>query len=233
MSYTFSKISTQYANLNTVLNQACEQLKPTGLAVSEVQKQQLLYYLDQLLLWNKAYNLTAIKDPKEALIKHIFDCLAILPLLPPSEFHKILDIGTGAGLPSVIIAICQPDRLCIALDSNQKKIRFIRQIASELALNNLHPVADRIENHLKDHQGDYDVITSRAFASLDDFIKVSAPLLKPNYANQAGGKICAMKGKAPSADELAIWQDAWYIQVQKIHVPFLPDDRHWIEMIKK
>ena len=154
------KLQPQYLKLQPQLQQALSELK---LPLSDEQQLQLLYYLQQLLFWNKAYNLTAIKDDQQALIKHIFDSLSIVPFLPAGD---LLDIGTGAGLPAVIVAICQPQRAVTALDSNQKKIRFIKQVASELGLKNLTPVASRIEAHA----GSYQVITSRAFASLVDFV---------------------------------------------------------------
>lgn len=135
----FVKLGAQLPALANTLAQAVNELK---LSLSETQQRTLLLYLDQLLLWNKAYNLTAITDPEEALIKHIIDCLAIITHLPSGS---LLDIGTGAGMPAVIIAICQPERQCTALDSNQKKIRFIKQISSELGLNNMQPIASRIE----------------------------------------------------------------------------------------
>ena len=149
------KLQPQYVKLQPQLQQALSELK---LLLSDEQQLQLLCYLQQLLFWNKAYNLTAIKDDQQALIKHIFDSLSIVPFLPAGD---LLDIGTGAGLPAVIVAICQPQRTVTALDSNQKKIRFIKQITSELGLKNLTPVASRIEAHA----GSYQVITSRAFAS--------------------------------------------------------------------
>ena len=177
-------------------------------------------YLDQLLLWNKAYNLTAITDPVEALIKHVIDCLAIITHLPPGS---LLDIGTGAGLPAVIIAICQPERQCTALDSNQKKIRFIKQISSELGLTNMQPIASRIEAH----EASYEVVTSRAFASLIDFVEVAQPRLADN------GYLCAMKGKAPSDEELQALSDAWQIRTIALKVPRLQDSRHLIELSYK
>ncbi len=178
----FVKLGAQLPALANTLAQAVNEL---NLPLSETQQRTLLLYLDQLLLWNKAYNLTAITDPEEALIKHIIDCLAIITHLPSGS---LLDIGTGAGMPAVIIAICQPERQCTALDSNQKKIRFIKQISSELGLNNMQPIASRIEAH----DASYDVVTSRAFASLIDFVEVAQPRLADN------GYLCAMKGKAPA-----------------------------------
>lgn len=205
------KLQPQYLKLQPQLQQALSELK---LLLSDEQQLQLLYYLQQLLFWNKAYNLTAIKDDQQALIKHIFDSLSIVPFLPDGD---LLDIGTGAGLPAVIVAICQPQRTVTALDSNQKKIRFIKQITSELGLKNLTPVASRIEAHA----GSYQVITSRAFASLVDFVTHSQSKLADN------GIICAMKGVEP-VDEIQALQNEWQINTQVLTVPELHESRHLI-----
>lgn len=205
------KLQPQYLKLQPQLQQALSELK---LPLSDEQQLQLLYYLQQLLFWNKAYNLTAIKDDQQALIKHIFDSLSIVPFLPAGD---LLDIGTGAGLPAVIVAICQPQRAVTALDSNQKKIRFIKQVASELGLKNLTPVASRIEAHA----GTYQVITSRAFASLVDFVTHSQSKLADN------GIICAMKGVEP-VDEIQALQNEWQINTQVLAVPELYESRHLI-----
>ncbi len=205
------KLQPQYLKLQPQLQQALSELK---LPLSDEQQLQLLYYLQQLLFWNKAYNLTAIKDDQQALIKHIFDSLSIVPFLPAGD---LLDIGTGAGLPAVIVAICQPQRAVTALDSNQKKIRFIKQVASELGLKNLTPVASRIEAHA----GSYQVITSRAFASLVDFVNHSQSKLADN------GIICAMKGVEP-VDEIQALQNEWQINTQVLTVPELYESRHLI-----
>ena len=205
------KLQPQYLKLQPQLQQALSELK---LPLSDEQQLQLLYYLQQLLFWNKAYNLTAIKDDQQALIKHIFDSLSIVPFLPTGD---LLDIGTGAGLPAMIVAICQPQRAVTALDSNQKKIRFIKQVASELGLKNLTPVASRIEAHA----GTYQVITSRAFASLVDFVTHSQSKLADN------GIICAMKGVEP-VDEIQALQNEWQINTQVLTVPELYESRHLI-----
>lgn len=205
------KLQPQYVKLQPQLQQALSELK---LPLSDEQQLQLLYYLQQLLFWNKAYNLTAIKDDQQALIKHIFDSLSIVPFLPAGD---LLDIGTGAGLPAVMVAICQPQRAVTALDSNQKKIRFIKQVASELGLKNLTPVASRIEAHT----GTYQVITSRAFASLVDFVTHSQNKLADN------GIICAMKGVEP-VDEIQALQHEWQINTQVLTVPELHESRHLI-----
>lgn len=213
-------MSSEFIALQPTLTQAVNDL---NLSLTEQQIQQLLYYLQQLLFWNKAYNLTAIKQPKQALVKHIIDSLAILPHLPAvaSDNNKLLDIGTGAGLPAVIVAICQPQRMVTALDSNGKKIRFIKQVASELGLTNITPVASRIE----EHQGSYAVVTSRAFASLIDFVKVSEPQLEKQ------GEIWAMKGIEPTQEIQQLTND-WQIESIHLNVPMLDEERHLIKFIK-
>ncbi|WP_227429630.1 16S rRNA (guanine(527)-N(7))-methyltransferase RsmG [Psychrobacter sp. I-STPA6b] len=210
----FKIIEKYRADFSEQLSQALVQIE---LALTAQQQQTLLMYLDKLLLWNKAYNLTAITEPKEALIKHLFDCLSIVPFLNDGT---LLDIGTGAGLPGVIIAICQPERHCTVLDSNQKKIRFIKQISSELALKNITPIASRIEHY----EGQFDVVTSRAFASLTDFVTLASPKM------QANGCLQAMKGHAPEVEERQQLSATWNIDVVPLSVPQLPDTRHLVNL---
>lgn len=211
---------TQYHKITAHADTFCQELDKVAyeldLTITHAQKSQLLGYLDNLLLWSKAYNLTAITEPSEALVKHIFDCMAVVPDLPffDKAGIRLLDIGTGAGLPSVVIAILRPDWHITALDSNSKKIRFIRQMVSELGLPNLEPVASRIQ----DFAGEFEVITSRAFASLADFTHLASPYLA------LGGVLYAMKGKPPSDDDLSALSD-WHIDIKAIHVPKLTDDR--------
>lgn len=209
-------IDKNYQSLLPKLQNGLNQL---NIDLTENQQNQLLYYLQQLLFWNKAYNLTAIKQPEMALIKHILDSLSVLPHLPKGS---LLDIGTGGGLPSVIIAICQPERSVTALDSNSKKVRFIKQVVSELGLKNVNPVASRIE----EHQGKYEIITSRAFSSLLDFVALGRDKLAEN------GEFWAMKGVNP-IDEIAQLQDDWQINSIELNVPFLDEERHLIHLNQK
>ena len=213
----FTKIGSQLPTLAAILAQS---IKTLALPLTNYQQRTLLLYLDQLLLWNKAYNLTAITDPVEALIKHVIDCLSIIAHLPTGS---LLDIGTGAGLPAVIIGICQPERQCSALDSNKKKIRFIKQVSSELGLSNVTPIAARIEAH----EGQYEVVTSRAFASLIDFVEAAEPRLAE------GGRLCAMKGKVPTDEELRTLAPKWHIKAIELTVPRLDESRHLIELSAK
>lgn len=200
------------------LKLACQALQ---LDLTDTQQVQLLYYLQQLLFWNKAYNLTAIKDEKQALIKHIFDSLSIVPFIQGQNFTNLLDVGTGAGLPAVIVAICCPKLQITALDSNGKKIRFIKQVVSELGLKNVTPIACRIE----EHNTGYSAIMSRAFASLIDFVNVTQDKLAQH------GQILAMKGVLPTT-EIQSLQSDWQIRSTKLVVPHLDEQRQLVVLTR-
>ncbi|AOA57953.1 16S rRNA (guanine(527)-N(7))-methyltransferase RsmG [Acinetobacter larvae] len=195
-----------------------------GLQLSDDVLQKLLQYQDALLLWNKAYNLTAIRDPEDMLVKHLLDSLSILKHLPAG---RLLDIGTGGGMPGMMIALCQPERSCVLLDSNGKKIRFLKQFIADLKLDNVIAVQTRVENTESIAQlGQFDVITSRAFASLVDFVTASAPY---SHANTI---IAAMKGLLPS-DEIASLAAEWSCDSIALQVPRLPEQRHLLLLKQK
>ena len=188
-----------------------------GLELSEEALNLLLKYQDALVLWNKAYNLTAIRDPKEMLVKHLLDSLSILNDLPAG---RLLDIGTGGGMPGMIIALCQPDRQCVLLDSNGKKIRFLKQFIADLKLKNVIAVQTRVENEdMIQELGQFDVITSRAFASLTDFITASTP-----YMNESS-VIASMKGLVPT-DEIELYKNQFSCKIIELKVPRLDEQRH-------
>lgn len=188
-----------------------------GLDLSEEALNLLLKYQDALVLWNKAYNLTAIRDPKEMLVKHLLDSLSILKDLPKG---RLLDIGTGGGMPGMIIALCQPERQCVLLDSNGKKIRFLKQFIADLKLTNVIAVQTRVENEDSIYDlGQFDVITSRAFASLTDFINASKPYMHPDSI------IASMKGLVPH-DEVEAFKNEFSCDIIALKVPRLDEQRH-------
>ncbi|AWL29156.1 16S rRNA (guanine(527)-N(7))-methyltransferase [Acinetobacter defluvii] len=196
------------------LKQGSEKL---GLKLSDEALGLLLKYQDALVLWNKAYNLTAIRDPKEMLVKHLLDSLSILNDLPQG---RLLDIGTGGGMPGMIIALCQPERQCVLLDSNGKKIRFLKQFIADLKLQNVVAVQTRVENEDSIQElGQFDVITSRAFASLTDFVAASKPFMHTESV------IASMKGLIPE-DEVAQLKDQFNCEIIELHVPRLDEQRH-------
>ena len=167
----------------------------TSLQLSEQQLQQLVQYVQLLDKWNSAYNLTSVRDPMEMLVKHIMDSLAVAPFI---KGQRIIDVGTGPGLPGIPLAICFPDKAFTLLDSLGKRIRFLNQVKLQLGLKNVTPLQSRVEEHQPDPG--YDVVLSRAFASLSDMIGWCAHLPAAN------GQFLAMKG-AQAAEEIAALPD--------------------------
>ena len=201
---------------NLSLRQASNML---ALDLPEAAIDKLLAYLDLLLRWNKVYNLTALRQPDQVLSHHLLDCLAVLPPLrrwADGRRLNILDVGSGGGLPGAVLAIAQPDWRLDCVDSVAKKAGFVRQVAAELALPNLHSHHARVEAMRPD---DYDLAISRAFASLADFTRLTAQLLPDS------GVWLAMKAQ-PSAAELAeLPPDLTVFHVEQLQVPTLDAQR--------
>ena len=204
------------------LRDGCQTL---GLVLSEAQIDKLLAYLDLIAQWTKVYNLTAVRAPDEMLRHHLLDSLAVLPPLlrhlaaMPSRSDakpRLLDVGSGAGLPGVVFAICCPALHVTCVDTVGKKTAFIQQAASSLQLPNLKALHARVETL---GGADFDVVCSRAFASLVDFTQWSRGALA------AGGVWMALKGKHP-ADELAVLPgDVQVFHVEQVAVPGLDAER--------
>ncbi|WP_370869294.1 16S rRNA (guanine(527)-N(7))-methyltransferase RsmG [Variovorax ginsengisoli] len=188
-----------------------------GLTLDDRQCQRLLAYGALILKWNKVYNLTALRDPALVLTHHLLDSLSVVvPLRRERPGRaKLLDVGAGAGLPGVIIAILCEDIDVSCLDAVAKKAAFVQQVSAELSLPNLRGVHARVESL----QGAYDVISSRAFASLPDFYQGSSQLLAP------GGVWLAMKGKQPAEELAALPGDIDVFHVEQLHVPGLNAER--------
>ena len=165
---------------------------------------QLLHYLAELRAWNKAFNLTADADAVEMIRRHLLDSIAILPFISESDSEgttpvSVLDVGTGAGLPGLPLAMMRPAWSFTLIDSAGKKIRFLRHVVRELGLNNVFPVESRLENYSNPEK--FDVIVSRAFSSLDTFVRSVRHLASANT------RILGMKGKYPESElsELPAW----------------------------
>jgi 16S rRNA (guanine527-N7)-methyltransferase len=209
-------------SIEEALRQGLSQL---NLSFSEVQISNLLTYQTLIQKWNKVYNLTSVRDPVEMLTHHLLDSLAIIGPLrkhldelqrtAPSQAVQLLDVGSGAGLPGVVIAICCPQVRVDCVDTVGKKAAFIQQVAVSLKLKNLRGVHARVEN-LTDH---YQVITSRAFASLADFTTWSVSTL------DEGGTWIAMKGKHPTEELAELPASAKVFHVEQLSVPGLNADR--------
>ena len=195
------------------------QLSPTDQQVA-----QLLNYLELIAKWTKVYNLTAVRDPAEMMTHHLLDSLTVVaPLLGHLKQGSLLDVGSGAGLPGVIIAICCPSIAVTCVDTVAKKATFIKQVALELKLPNLTGLHARVENITQP----FDVICSRAFASLTDFTTWSADALAPN------GLWMAMKGKYPVDELAALPATVDVFHVEQLQVPGLNAERCVVWMRKK
>jgi 16S rRNA (guanine527-N7)-methyltransferase len=180
---------------------------------------RLLGYLDLLHKWNQAYNLSAVRDPLQMVHQHLLDCLAVLP---PLDRHlqgrdaRILDVGSGAGLPGVVWAMMRPGWAVCCVDAVAKKASFVRQAATELGLRNLRSEHARVEQL---HLPQFDVVVSRAFASLADFSTLTRHHLRP------GGCWLAMKGKLPDEEIAALPADVQVFHVEQLQVPGLDAQR--------
>ncbi len=192
-----------------------------GIDLTERQQEQLQQYLQLLQRWNKVYNLTAVRDPKQMLPLHLWDSLSVARLV---QGDSCLDVGSGAGLPGIPLAVLYPERQFTLLDTNGKKTRFIQQAALELGLKNVQVVQQRVEQWQSDRK--FAAIISRAFASLADFVTVSAAHLQDN------GVLYAMKGRYPDS-EIAELPKGWVLaRSHVLDVPGLDAERHLLELMR-
>ena len=197
-------------------------LAQTKLALSDQQKQQLLALVGLLHKWNKAYNLTSVRDPEAMLVKHIMDSVVVSPWLQGSRF---IDVGTGPGLPGLPLAIINPDKQFVLLDSLGKRIRFIRQVILELGLKNVTPVQSRVED-FHDDSG-FDGVLSRAFASLNDMLSWCGHL------PAARGCFLALKGLYPTEELEQLPTGFVVVGAHPLAVPELDGERYLIILKKQ
>ncbi|ETX12160.1 16S rRNA methyltransferase [Marinomonas ushuaiensis DSM 15871] len=193
-----------------------------GASLSDETIQTLVNYLGMLEKWNKAYNLTAIRDVEQMISLHLLDSLATLPYITG---ENIIDVGTGPGLPGMVLAICYPEKRFTLLDSNGKKTRFLTQVKMDLHIDNVTVANERVEKHR--YQGDYDHVISRAFASLQDMINWTLPLPKET------GNFLAMKGVYPSDEIAALPKEVDVVLVEPLNVPNIQAERHMVVMTRK
>ncbi|MCD1125701.1 16S rRNA (guanine(527)-N(7))-methyltransferase RsmG [Jinshanibacter sp. LJY008] len=199
-------------------NQFDKLLKAARIELSQLQKEQLLGYVALLHKWNKAYNLTSVRDPQQMLIRHIMDSIVVNPHLQGNLF---IDVGTGPGLPGIPLAIVRPDAQFTLLDSLGKRIRFIRQVMHELNITNVTPVQSRVEEY-SIPQG-FDGVISRAFASLQDMLEWCHHL-----PSKQQGKFYALKGII-SEEELSLVPAGFHVQeIVTLDVPELDGERHLV-----
>ena len=197
-----------------------------GLDLAAGQRGQLLDYLELIRKWNRVYNLTAVRDPQEMLTQHLLDSLAVVA---PLRRHtggapcSLLDVGSGAGLPGAVIAIACPEIRVDCVDTVAKKAAFLQQVAVTLKLPNLRGLHDRVERLA----GPYDVITSRAFASLADFVAWSGAALAPH------GVWMAMKGRHPEEEIAALPPQVAMFHVEQLRVPDFEGERCLVWMRRR
>jgi 16S rRNA (guanine527-N7)-methyltransferase len=203
-------------SLDTLLRLGCEGL---GLSLSADQRARLLDYLGLLARWNKAYNLTAVRDERQMVTRHLLDSLAVAPFLSGRRF---VDVGTGAGLPGAPLAIALPGDEFHLLDSSGKKTRFLFQVKTALCLDNMVVHQARVEAFRVDEP--FDAVLSRAFASLQDMVAGCRHLLA------ADGRFLAMKGTRPDRELEDIRQAYSGVIVHPLDIPGLSEQRHLVEI---
>jgi len=206
-----------------LFNALSEGLQTAHLNISEAIQLQLIDYLELLVKWNTVHNLTAVRDPLEMVTRHVLDSLVLLPFL--DDFCKnrsldkasVLDVGTGAGLPGIPLALARPEHTLVLLDSNQKKISFVQHVILSLKLANATVVCTRVEKYQPDVP--FDWVVSRAFASLSDFVVLSHHLCKEE------GKLVAMKGVIDPTEIKAVPSDYVIEKIEPVEVPGLTAKR--------
>lgn len=191
-------------------------LRDMNLDLAVSVREKLLIFLELLEKWNRVYNLTAVRDPEQMVPRHLLDSLSVLPHLHGA---RVLDIGTGAGLPGIPLALARPDLEFTLLDSNAKKTRFATQAMHELGLKNITIVQERVE---KFHPATkFDTLIARAFASIPDMLAASRHLCAPH------GRFLVMKGVFPQ-EELAAVIDGYQAEVKALRIPGLDAARHLV-----
>ena len=200
-------------DLKTLLQQGIDDL---SLVANETTCQQLIDYIELLEKWNQTFNLTAIRDPRQMVIKHLLDSLSIAPYV---NGPTLLDVGTGAGLPGIPLAILMPDVHVHLIDNNHKKTRFLKEVIWKLKLANTSVTCCKIEDFNPDNH--FQQIVSRAFSSLHDMIRISQHCLSEQ------GDFLAMKGRLATLDDIP---NNWHSDTIKLTVPFLDEQRHLIRI---
>ncbi|OUR80299.1 16S rRNA (guanine(527)-N(7))-methyltransferase RsmG [Colwellia psychrerythraea] len=206
----------------TLSQQLSTLISKTQLVVSQEQIDLLIQYVELLNKWNKAYNLTSVRDPSEMLVKHIMDSLMVGEVLIGKNF---IDVGTGPGLPGIPLAILYPERNFVLLDSLGKRITFLRQVVFQLKLTNVTPVKARVE----EYQGEesFDGVLSRAFSSLNDMVSWCKHLITTEQ-----GRFFALKGQYPQDEISQLPENITLVDSHEIIVPDLVGERH-VLVLKK
>lgn len=197
-------------------------IKELKLDLNEKQHEQLLDYLALLFKWNAVYNLTSVRDPMQMVTHHLLDTLAAVPAF--AQAASVLDVGAGGGLPGIVLAIARPTMKVALIDTVHKKTAFLTQVKAELGLSNVTVHTARVEQLQVPHK--FDVITSRAFADLSDFVNWSGHLLAE------GGQFIALKGVAPPDEQERLPKEWKVTESRPLQVPGLQAERHLVFISK-
>ena len=190
------------------------------LDISPAQQEKLMDYLALMFKWNSVYNLTSLRDPMQMVTHHLLDSLAAVPAF--AQAHNVLDVGSGGGLPGIVLAIVRPDMKVSMIDTVHKKTAFLTQVKAELGLSNVTVYTARVEQLQVSDK--FDVITSRAFADLSDFVNWSSHLLAD------GGRYIALKGVAPKDEQERLPAEWQVTGVEPLQVPRLGAERHLVHI---
>jgi 16S rRNA (guanine527-N7)-methyltransferase len=190
-----------------------------GQPLDRQMETQLIRFIELIAQWNRVFNLTAIRDLDTMVTRHLLDSLVVLPHI---KGRTILDVGTGAGLPGIPLAIVMPEHQFVLLDSNQKKTRFLQQTCYQMRLRNVRVVHQRVEDYRAEPL--FDTVISRAFSTLRDFLTLSQHLVKPN------GQILAMKGVYPLTELQEVAAPFKLVEVYPLKVPKLDAERHLVDL---
>lgn len=193
-------------------------IKDMTLAITPEQQTKLMSYLALMNKWNAVYNLTSLRDPQQMVTHHLLDSLAAVPAFAGAR--NVLDVGAGGGLPGIVLGIVRPDMKVSMIDTVHKKTAFLNQVKAELKLTNVSVHTMKVQDLIVEDK--FDVITSRAFADLSDFVNWSGHLLAE------GGKFIALKGVAPSEERERLPQDWSVVDLQPLWVPRLQAERHLV-----
>nr|WP_283108124.1 16S rRNA (guanine(527)-N(7))-methyltransferase RsmG [Shewanella ulleungensis] len=211
----FTRLSVLSAQLQTYLAEM-------KISATELQQKQLIGFVEMLAKWNKAYNLTSVRDPEQMLIRHIMDSLTVSPYL---EGQRFIDVGTGPGLPGIPLAIMNPDKQFVLLDSLGKRIRFQKQVQFELKINNITPVESRVEAYQPDNK--FDGVLSRAFASIQDMLSWC------HHLPTEKGIYYALKGQLNEQELQQMPAGFSLVETIVLHVPKLDEQRHLLKIAKQ
>ena len=205
----------------TLAEQLLAGIAELGLDVGPAAQEKMLAYLELMAKWNRVYNLTALRNPAEWVTHHLLDSLTVLPYV---RGPVVVDVGSGAGLPGMVLAMVRPDWQVVSVEAVDKKAAFQRQVAAELALTNVRIEGRRVEDVALDPGAD--TVVSRAFSNLADFVNLTKHLLKP------GGRWVAMKGKLPQKEMDGLPQGVQVREARELKVPGLNAERCIVLMIK-